>query len=74
MRKSETTPTGDYLTVANLRDYLSISQAAAYQLVHRKDFPSTQIGGCIRIPKDALRAWLNKHTYIPADLVSALGD
>ena len=74
MRKTETKSTGDYLTVANLRDYLNISQAAAYQLVHRRDFPSCQFGGSIRIPKEALRAWLDKHTYIPADLVSTLAE
>ncbi len=57
-----------FLTVAEVRKYLNISQAAAYQLSHRKDFPVCRFGGNIRIPKDAFMAWVNARTYIPTAL------
>ena len=57
-----------FLTIAEVRAYLNISQAAAYQLAHRKDFPVCRFGGNIRIPKDAFMAWVNARTYIPTAL------
>lgn len=55
----------EYLTVAEVKTYLNISQAAAYQLAHRKDFPVCRIGGSIRIPRQAFLAWVEHHTHIP---------
>ena len=40
----------EYMTVAEVRRYLNISQASAYELTHRKDFPVCRFGGSIRIP------------------------
>ena len=58
----------DYLTVAEVRAYLNISQGAAYELVHRKDFPVCRFGGSIRVPKEPVLAWVAARTYIPAGL------
>ena len=58
----------DYLTVAEVRAYLNISQGAAYELVHRKDFPVCRFGGSIRVPKDTYLAGVAARTYIPAGL------
>ena len=64
--------TNHFMTVADVKDYLNISQAAAYELTHRKDFPSTRIGGSIRIPNDAFLAWVDLHTHIPVDVAKAM--
>ena len=40
-------------TIRDVQNYLNISQSAAYELVHRKDFPCCRIGGTIRVPRDA---------------------
>lgn len=58
----------EYLTVADVKKYLNISQAAAYQLSHRKDFPVCRIGSSIRIPRQAFLAWVERHTHIPDEL------
>ena len=58
----------DYLTVAEVKAYLNISQGEAYELVHRKDFPVCRFGGSIRIPKEPFLAWVAARTYIPAGL------
>ena len=58
----------DFLTVAEVKNYLKISQAAAYALTRREDFPISRFGGCIRIPKDAFALWVDKMTTIPDEL------
>ena len=57
-----------YLTIAEVKCYLNISQSAAYELSHRKDFPVCRFGSSIRIPRDAFLAWIESRTYIPASL------
>ena len=61
-----------YLTVADVKNYLNISQAAAYELTHRSDFPTARIGGSIRIPRDAFLAWVELRTHIPKDVAAAM--
>lgn len=62
----------EYLTVADIKKYLNISQAAAYQLVHRKDFPVFRVGGSIRIPRQAFLVWVDLRTHIPADVAASI--
>lgn len=57
-----------YLTVADIRRYLNVSQAKAYELTHRKDFPVCRLGGSIRIPRTAFLAWVDQQTYWPDTL------
>lgn len=64
------TITANYLTISDVKHYLNISQSAAYELSHRKDFPVCRFGSCIRIPRDAFLAWVECHTHIPASLSS----
>ena len=64
MKTSNNFP-GEYLTVAQVQKYLNISQAKAYELTHRKDFPVCRLGGAIRIPRDPFLLWVEKMTYIP---------
>ena len=58
----------NYLTVADVKEFLNISQAAAYQLTHRQDFPTCRFGGSIRVPKDLFLAWVAARTYVPAGM------
>ena len=60
----------EYLTVADIKSYLNISQSQAYALVHRKDFPVCHFGGCLRIPRGLFLAWVESNTKIPAGLMA----
>lgn len=64
MKKNANT---NYMTVVDVKNYLNISQAAAYELTHRQDFPVSRISGSIRIPRDAFLAWVELRTRIPKD-------
>lgn len=77
MKKTEPTVTvvtapmlADFLTVRDIKEYLHLSQSAAYTLTHRKDFPTCRFGGTIRIPRDAFLAWVDVHTRIPDGLAT----
>lgn len=58
----------EYLTVAQVKAYLNISQGKAYELTHRKDFPCCHFGGSIRIPRDLFLQWVKDKTYVPAQM------
>ena len=60
----------DYLTIADIKNYLNISQSKAYELAHRKDFPVCRFGGSIRVPREAFLSWVEQHTCIPSDLIA----
>ena len=55
-----------YLTIAEVKNYLNISQSKAYELAHRKDFPACRFGGAIRIPRESFLAWIEQKTYLPS--------
>ena len=63
----------NYLTVADVKRHLNISQAAAYELAHRSDFPVCRFGGSIRIPRDAFLAWVDYRTHIPQEIQPFMG-
>ena len=60
----------EFLTVADVKTYLRVSQSQAYALTHRKDFPICRFGTCIRIPRDAFLVWVEKHSHIPSELTA----
>ncbi len=51
----------ELLTVDDLRVYLRIGRAKAYELVNEPDFPALRVGRSIRIPKDQLKSWITKN-------------
>ena len=61
----------EFMTVAEIRDYLNVSTTQAYALTHRKDFPVSRFGGAIRVPRKAFLAWVDTHTSMPANLTVA---
>jgi len=41
-------------------DAIGISRSKAYELIAKGQIPSLKVGGCVRVPVDALRAWIAK--------------
>jgi excisionase family DNA binding protein len=62
--------TQQFLTIRDIQEYLNISQSAAYDLTHRKDFPVCRVGGSVRIPSKAFYAWVEMKTSISPQLRS----
>ena len=62
----------EYLTIAEVKAILNISQASAYELTRRKDFPVCRFGGSIRVPRTALQLWIQQHTQMPKSLLEAM--
>ncbi len=58
----------EFLTVSDVKQFLGISQAKAYELTHSKGFPVCKIGSSIRVPRTAFMAWVKVRTYIPKEL------
>ncbi len=55
----------EFLSVKEVKEWLGISQAAVYNLTHRRDFPVAHFGGTIRIPRDPFLAWVAMNTSNP---------
>lgn len=47
-------------TVEDVARILRIGRSRAYELVKRGEVPSIRVGHRIRVPDDALRAWLRQ--------------
>ena len=50
------------LSVRELKDFLGISRAGAYQLLHRADFPTPHVASRLLVAKDKLLVWMEQHT------------
>ena len=50
------------LSVKELKDYLGISRAGAYQLLHREDFPTLHVASRLLGAKDKLLIWMEQNT------------
>ena len=50
------------LSVKELKDYLEISSAGAYQLLHRDDFPTLHVASRLLVAKDKLLLWMEQNT------------
>ena len=49
------------LSVEEAGKRLGVSRQVAYQLIHRSDFPTLQIGRRILIPKKQLEEWMDRN-------------
>ena len=47
------------LTVQDVADVLGIGLAHAYEVAHRKDFPTITLGSRIIIPREKFMAWID---------------
>jgi len=50
------------LNATQLSEILGISRAGAYNLMHREDFPTLQIGKRMLVPRDKLMVWIERNT------------
>ena len=50
------------LSVKELKEFLGISRAGAYQLLHREDFPTLHIASRLLVAKDKLLEWMEQNT------------
>ena len=50
------------LSMNDLKDYLGISRAGAYNLLHRQDFPTLHLGGRLMVTKEKLLIWMDQNT------------
>ena len=41
---------------------LGVSRSKAYELIASGAIPSVKLGGCLRVPVEALRAWIAAQT------------
>lgn len=67
-KKTTSDNASGYMTVSEVRDYLSIGKTAAYELVHQADFPVCRIGGSIRVPRNEFLSWVERRSRIPYEL------
>ena len=48
------------LRPAEAAEAIGIGRSTVYELLASGELPSVRIGGCVRVPVDALRAWINR--------------
>ena len=48
------------LSVEEAGKLMGVSRQVAYQLIHRPDFPTIQIGRRVLIPKKQLEEWMDR--------------
>jgi excisionase family DNA binding protein len=41
-------------------DMVGVSRSRAYELIGRGEVPSIRIGGSVRVPMEALKAWIEE--------------
>jgi excisionase family DNA binding protein len=41
-------------------DAIGVSRSRAYELIQRGEVPSIRVGSSVRVPVDALRAWIQR--------------
>lgn len=52
---------------AEAADAIGVSRAKAYELIARGEIPAVKVGGCIRVPVDALRSWIDRQLAAQAE-------
>lgn len=57
----------DIINAQELQEYLRLSKAGAYNLLHAKDFPTLVIGNRLMVMKQDFISWLDSHknTVLP---------
>jgi excisionase family DNA binding protein len=52
------------LRVTETADAIGVSRSKAYELIASGEIPSVRVGGCLRVPVDALRAWIARQLEV----------
>ena len=51
-----------FLNAEFISEILGISISSAYELMHKKDFPTLKVGNRMVVPKEKFRLWVEKNT------------
>lgn len=51
-----------FLNAATVSSVLGVSPASAYELMHKKDFPTLRVGSRMVVPKEKFIEWVEQHT------------
>lgn len=49
------------LNAEDIKVVMNISRAGAYQLMHRKDFPTITVGKRLLVPRHEFLSWVNQN-------------
>lgn len=52
----------ELLTVEEAQHVLGIGRSKAYEMIRRGELPALRMGRLVRIPRGALRRWIEEHT------------
>jgi excisionase family DNA binding protein len=48
------------LRPAEAADAIGVSRSKTYELIAAGEIPSVKVGGCVRVPLEALRQWIDR--------------
>jgi excisionase family DNA binding protein len=54
----------EWLTVAELHDWLGLGRSKAYELIQTGEIPSHRIGRVIRVRRQDVEEWLQNNRYV----------
>ena len=57
------------LTVQDVDDVMGIGLAHAYEVDHRKDFPTITLGSRIIVPRDKLMTWIDEQAAKKSEIL-----
>ena len=57
------------LTVQDVADVLGIGLAHAYEVAHRKDFPTITLGSRIIVPRDRFMEWIDQQAAKKSEIL-----
>lgn len=57
------------LTVQDVADVLGIGLAHAYEVAHRKDFPTITLGSRIIVPRDQFMEWIDRQAEKKSEIL-----
>lgn len=57
------------LTVQNVADVLGIGLAHAYEVAHRKAFPTITLGSRIIVPRDRFMEWIDRQAEKKSEIL-----
>lgn len=46
-------------------DAIGVSRSKAYEMIASGEIPSIKVGGCVRVPVEALKTWINNQVKGP---------
>ena len=59
------------LRPAEAGEAIGVSRSKAYELIASGEIPSVRVGGCVRVPVEALRAWVARQLQERATLAAS---